>query len=179
MKRWNIHIEQWLGSMLMLLLTLTACTSSDMSEEPEKPKEKPVLKVYIFAPERPIVTRADNGNVNATDEEKAIHTLDVWVFEHESPYDKVTYTHLDNLSFDGQKEVTMELSDDFANLVRRHMSNLNPRNYSHIFVAVVNLLSHSRHRIIYKINIAEIHMIRNTYCLISGNESTANMLGRR
>lgn len=119
MKRWNIHIEQWLGSMLMLLLTLTACTSSDMSEEPEKPKEKPVLKVYIFAPERPIVTRADNGNVNATDEEKAIHTLDVWVFEHESPYDKVTYAHLDNLSFDGQKEVTMELSDDFANLSQK------------------------------------------------------------
>ena len=115
MKRWKIHIEQWLGSMLMLLLMLASCTSSDTSEEPEKPKEKPVLKIYIFAPERPIVTRADNGNVKATDEEKAIHTLDVWVFEHESPYKKVTYTHLDNLSFDGQKEVTMELSDEFAN----------------------------------------------------------------
>lgn len=116
------HIEQWLmGGMLMLLLILTACGSSSTEDElqPQKPKEKPVLKIYLFAPESPIVTRADIGSVDASEAEKAIHTIDVWVFEHEAPYKKVSYIHLNDVSFTGQKEIAMDISDEFANLPKK------------------------------------------------------------
>ena len=116
------HIEQWLmGGMLMLLLILTACGSSSTEDElqPQKPKEKPVLKIYLFAPESPIVTRADIGSVDASEAENAIHTIDVWVFEHEAPYKKVSYIHLNDVSFTGQKEIAMDISDDFANLPKK------------------------------------------------------------
>lgn len=112
------HIGWLLSGMLMLLL-MAGCTSSSTDEESQRPKEKPVLKIYLFAPESPIVTRATIGNVSASDAEKAIHTIDVWVFEHEAPNKKVSYIHLDNLSFNGQKEIAMEISDQFADLPKK------------------------------------------------------------
>lgn len=122
MKSVKRHMEQWLvGGMLMLLLMLTACGSSSAEDEPQpqKPKEKPVLKIYLFAPESPIVTRASIGGVDAAEAEKKIHTIDIWVFEHEYPYKKVSYIHLDDLVFDGQKEIAMDLSNDFADLPKK------------------------------------------------------------
>lgn len=119
------HIEQWLmGGMLMLLVLLTACSSSSTEDEPQtqKPKEKPVLKVYLFAPDSPIITRASTGDVAANATEKEIHTIDVWVYEHDGPVSRpplVSYIHLDNLSFEGQREIAMEISDDFANLPKK------------------------------------------------------------
>lgn len=120
MKSEKRHIEQWLmGGILMLLLMLTACSSSSTEEEPQKPKEKPVLKIYLFAPESPIITRGNTGSVDASEDEMAIHTIDVWVFEHEDPDKKVSYIHLDDVSFTGQKEIAMDISDDFANLPKK------------------------------------------------------------
>ena len=119
MKSEKRHIEQrFIGGILMLLVLLSACgslSSDEVTPQPEKPKEKPVLKIYLFAPESPIVTRASTGSVDASQAEKAIHTIDVWVFEHESPNKKVSYIHLDDVSFSGQKEIAMELTEDFAN----------------------------------------------------------------
>lgn len=118
------HIGWLLGGMLMLLL-LTACGSSSSTEDdvivnpPEKPQEKPVLKIYLFAPDSPIVTRASNGYVDASEAEKQIYSIDVWVFEHDSPDEMVSYIHLDELSFTGQREISMEISDDFANLPKK------------------------------------------------------------
>lgn len=123
MKSEKRHIEQrFIGGILMLLVLLSACGSSSSEEvtpQPEKPKEKPVLKIYLFAPESPIVTRASTGSVDASQAERAIHTIDIWVFEHESPNDKVSYIHLDDVSFSGQKEIAMELTDEFANLPKK------------------------------------------------------------
>lgn len=113
MKKWSNHIERWyLGGMLMLLLMFTAC-GSESSEEPSKPKEKPVLKVYLFAPESPIITRAENGYVDASADERRISTLDVWVFKNNTST-LVSYIHLANLTFDGSKEISMEISDELA-----------------------------------------------------------------
>jgi hypothetical protein len=106
MKRWHRHIERLLGGMLMLLLV--ACASG-----PTEKWEKPVLQIYLFAPDSPIVTRADKGNVDASAEEKRISTLDVWVFE-ENTSTLVSNIHLANLTFEGQKVITMEISDEFA-----------------------------------------------------------------
>lgn len=98
-------------TMVLLLILLSSCASDD----PEEPQHEPaVLKIYVYAPDRPIVTRADNGNVNATDAENTINSLSVWVFEH-SNGSKVGYvsTTGEQLST-GQTVLTMEVSDDFA-----------------------------------------------------------------
>lgn len=102
-----------MGGMMMLLLT--ACASGP-TEEPLDPKEKPVLKIYLFAPNNPIVTRTDEGYVDALEDENKINTLDVWVFETGKSA-LVCYTHVDDLTFDagsGQKEITMDVSKEFA-----------------------------------------------------------------
>lgn len=111
-------MERWyLGGMLMLLLVLTAC-SSESGDGAQQPKEKPVLKIYLFAPESPIITRAENGWVSPSADEKRISTLDVWVFENNTS-NLVSYIHLANLTFDGSKEVSMEISDAFANNINK------------------------------------------------------------
>lgn len=117
MKRWIKYMELWLGGILMLLLMAGCSSSSD--DETGKPKVKPMLKIYLFAPDSPIITRASIGYVNASEAEKEIRTIDVWVFEHLYPNDKVSYIHLDNLSFTGQKEIAMEVSDEFADLPKK------------------------------------------------------------
>ena len=119
----NIHIEHRQDvksvvrrlqslTILLLLLLFTACTSSS-SEEIEEPKEKPVLKIYLFAPESPIVTRAENGWVSPSEDERRIGTLDVWVFENNTAT-LVSYIHLANQTFEGSKVISMEISDEFA-----------------------------------------------------------------
>lgn len=110
------YITRWLSGMLMLLLLLfTACSkSSEGGDEPEPDKKKPVLKVYVFAPDRPIVTRADGGDVDATAEENEIHSLHVWVFEHGNG-NPVGHVALTNVALsEAGSEVSMDISDDFA-----------------------------------------------------------------
>lgn len=110
MERGYRHIGRWLGGMLMLLL-LSAC-ASDLTEEIGK--EKPVLKIYLFAPDRPIVTRA--GDVNPIGRESDIYTLDIWVFEHNDLHTLVGYLHLENQTFESnnQKVVTMNITDEYV-----------------------------------------------------------------
>jgi len=125
-----------LSSMLMLFLT--SCGSNDA--EDVVVKEKHVLKIYIFAPDRPVITRADIGQVDASDEENAIHSIHVWAFET-GTNTLVGHVYLSdpdmNETFTGEgdetatgKTVTMEISDDFAN----KMVNNNAPNVD-IFVA--------------------------------------------
>ena len=133
------YIWRWLSGMLMLLL-LTACSGSS-SEGGEVPvpapspsdttPDKPVLKIYIFPPNRPAITRAgDLGNVDASAEENKIHSLHVWVFERdESNLDNsllVGYVSMGNLTLSdtGNGEVTMEITSDFADEI---MSNSPPK----------------------------------------------------
>ena len=99
-------------TLFLLFLLFTACASSS-SEEIEEPKEKPVLKIYLFAPESPIVTRAENGWVSPSEDERRIGTLDVWVFENNTET-LVSYIHLANQTFEGSKVISMEISDEFA-----------------------------------------------------------------
>ena len=109
-----------------MLLLLTACSgsSSDGGDEPVPTSSKPVLKIYIFPPDRPAITRADDlGYVEATEEENKIHSLYVWVFErNESNLGNsllVGYVSLGNLTLSatGNGEVTMEIIDTFADKI--------------------------------------------------------------
>ena len=118
MKQIRRYIERWLGGMLMLLL-LMACSksSSEGGEEPvpEPEPTKPVLKLYVFAPDHPIVTRAEAYEVDASAEENRIQTLHVWVFEHENGK-LVGYVNMNNVEISQSgSEVAIEISDDFIN----------------------------------------------------------------
>lgn len=105
------YILRWLSCMLMLLL-LTACSKSSDSDGPEP--DKPVLKIYVFPPNKPIVTRGDEGDVNATDAENKIHNLHVWVFET-GTNNRIGHISLNNVDLSSTgSTVTMELSDNFG-----------------------------------------------------------------
>jgi hypothetical protein len=110
------HILLLLGGMLMLLLT--ACSSS---EENEAVKEQPtVITFYVYAPDRPLPTRAGDDQVNASTAESIVNSLQIWVFTHDE-------TNQDNdgklVGYLSPKEMPsgdgtvyqMEVSKDFAN----------------------------------------------------------------
>lgn len=80
-----LHIVQWWLASL-LLLVLTACGGSNEADTPTpaEPEQDPVLTFYVYAPERPMITRGTDDDVSATDAENAIFSLQIWVFEHES-----------------------------------------------------------------------------------------------
>ena len=111
----------WLSGILMLLLLLTGCSkSSEDGDEPDP--TKPVLRIYIFPPNRPIITRADTdlGDVDATEVENKINSLHVWVFERNEDdlgnsllVGNISLGNL-TLSENGTGEVTMEIADAFA-----------------------------------------------------------------
>ena len=78
------YILQLMSGILMLLLTLTSCSTDDDSQS-----NNPVLKIYVYSPDHPIVTRVDNPDpdVDPIGKESEIKTLQVWVFEHHEPSD--------------------------------------------------------------------------------------------
>lgn len=99
--------------LMLLLLLLTGCSkSSENNDEPQT--EKPSLKIYVFAPDRPVVTRADNGDVDASKDENKITNLHVWVYQHTTGK-LVGHISLNNVELsEAGEEVKMELDDDFA-----------------------------------------------------------------
>lgn len=68
----EIHITRWLWCGILTML-LTACSSSDGTEEPQPT----MLTIYVYPPEHPIVTRgvAPIGN------EAKVNKLQIWIFE--------------------------------------------------------------------------------------------------
>lgn len=78
-----------IGGALLLLLSMlmTACVSGDSEGDggvvvsPET--DDCYLDIYVYAPDRPIVTRAEVGPIAAISEaESMIHSLQIWVFRH-------------------------------------------------------------------------------------------------
>lgn len=70
-----------IGWMLIMLL-LIACSGDGDSSEAKQPA---VISVYVYAPDKPIITRGDIGEVDPIDNsinESKITSLQIWVFEH-------------------------------------------------------------------------------------------------
>lgn len=74
------NIDRWM--LLLLAVLLTACHSDNM-EEIASPDEECYLDIYVYAPDRPIVTRSDVGDIaERTKAESEVKTLQIWVFKH-------------------------------------------------------------------------------------------------
>ena len=106
------HIWLWMlviGSGLMTV----GCSSSD--GEADEPQTT-YLTIYVYSPERPILTRSDVGYVDPSTEEGTIHRLQIWVFEHQSGnlvgyHSTATTTTLNTSQGDTYR---IAVSDDFA-----------------------------------------------------------------
>lgn len=81
-----MNVIRVIGLMLIVLL-FSACSGDS---EPSETKQSAVINVYVYAPEKPMITRGDIGDVTPidnTDTEKSeskISTLHIWVFNHDS-----------------------------------------------------------------------------------------------
>ena len=74
-----LDIEVWM--LLMVAMLLTAC--SDHSGEGSDEKGDCFLNIYVYAPEHPMLTRADVGTIaSRTAKEHEVKTLQIWVFKH-------------------------------------------------------------------------------------------------
>lgn len=67
--------------LLFFVLLLAAC-----SKDVESPEDtKPVINIYVYAPDKPMITRGSVGDVTPIDNtinESKITKLQIWVFEH-------------------------------------------------------------------------------------------------
>lgn len=69
--------------MLIMLLLIACSGDSDSSDT----KQSAVINVYVYAPEKPMITRGDIGEVKPIDNtinESLITQLQIWVFNHDS-----------------------------------------------------------------------------------------------
>lgn len=96
---------------------MIACQSSNEEEQdPTLPEEDCFLDICVNAPDRPIVTRADEGEIKAIGDESKVNTLKIWVFRH-SDAEAVGYLKADTtfLNQMGQKTYQLKLDKAFAN----------------------------------------------------------------
>ena len=70
------YIDRWM--LLLMAMLLIACQSSD--EDNSSPDDC-YLDIYVYAPDRPIVTRGDAGEISPSEAEKKVNTLQIWVFK--------------------------------------------------------------------------------------------------
>jgi hypothetical protein len=93
---------------------MTACSGGgDDGENTSVTNQQPVLTFYVYAPERPMITRANE--VDATAEENAIHNMQIWVFET-GTNTKVGYLAPTSFPTTAEGQIyQMNVSKEFAN----------------------------------------------------------------
>lgn len=104
------NIERWM--LLLVVVLLTACHSNDDSADGDC-----YLDIYVYAPDRPIVTRGDVGEITPTDAaEKQVNSLQIWVFKNSDGtkvgYLSATPTILNETT--GQEMFRMQVDKAFA-----------------------------------------------------------------
>lgn len=108
-----LDIEVWM--LLMVAMFLTAC--SDHSGEGSDEKGDCFLNIYVYAPEHPMLTRADVGTIaSRTAKEHEVKTLQIWVFKHSDGglvgYLEAKPTFLNETP--GQEKFQMKVEKEFA-----------------------------------------------------------------
>lgn len=68
--------------LLLMAMLLMACGGSEEENSSIPEDEDCYLDIYVYAPDRPIVTRGDVGEIEIrAKEESEVHTLQIWVFK--------------------------------------------------------------------------------------------------
>ena len=70
--------------LMLIVLLLTACSSES---DPTDTKQPPVINVYVYAPDKPMITRGNVGDVTPIENtlnESKITKLQIWVFNNET-----------------------------------------------------------------------------------------------
>lgn len=100
---------------MVVMLVLCACSGGSSGPEEEVKKQPTVLDIYVYAPDNPAITRSDNGSVAASDNEKKISSLHIWVFRHRDG-ELMGYLNPDvtSLSATGNAVYQMLMPDEFV-----------------------------------------------------------------
>ena len=105
-----MRLTVWMMTVIAMLCA--GCSSHDDTvEEPQQP----VLTIYVYAPEHPVMTRGDVGDVDAIAGESTISSLQLWVFTHDSG-DLVGYLSPATGTLNTQQSdaYLMDVSSDYA-----------------------------------------------------------------
>lgn len=100
---------------LLLLLTLVSCRREPLPVEAVPVVEMPQMGIYIAAPEA-AQTRADVGEVPATEDESHLYDMKVWVFLSEG-HEKIAYLNLSGSQLPAAgrtRRYAVSVSRDFA-----------------------------------------------------------------
>ncbi len=112
---------------MFVALLLTACSKDGESVE----ETQPVINIYVYSPEKPIITRGDVGNVAPIDNaknESAITKLQIWVFEHGTEYLVSYYSPETVYNLNNGEGVTYQLK------VSERFSNASPKPNVDVYI---------------------------------------------
>ena len=103
---------------------LTACSASGNDEGLQGPVQtkSPVITIYVYSPEHPILTRSDVGNIDAISDESKVTLLQIWLFDSNTgaTVGHLTTDTLDMLNATEGAVYQIPVDDDFA----RHKPNV-------------------------------------------------------
>lgn len=116
---------------MLIVLLLTACSSESDTTETKQP---PVINIYVYAPDKPMITRGDIGEVNTIDNtinESIITKLQIWVFDNVSGdlvayYSPESVEDLNGTNSNGEAHYQLSVSEAFAQKAQTAQTNNNP-----------------------------------------------------
>lgn len=116
---------------MLVVLLLTACSSESDTTEIKQP---PVINIYVYAPDKPMITRSDIGDVNPIDNtinESIITKLQIWVFDNESGdlvayYSPESVEDLNGTNSNGEAHYQLSVSEAFAQKAQTAQTNNSP-----------------------------------------------------
>ncbi len=115
MQRIYRHIGFWLCSMIVLLCQ--SCGSDDGSEPSQ-------LDINVYTPGRAVVTRADVEKINPDEAEKAVNSLQIWVFVAENKSSDAGSLQVGQLVGYLSPQITTPTSTDFVGKYQMTVSDL-------------------------------------------------------
>lgn len=105
-------------SLLVAAMLMTACNSGQgFGFGDGDDGQDAYLTIYVYTPGNPIPTRSDERYQSATEDEKKIHTLQLWVFKHTADADDgelVGYMNDVNVDLTAGKTYQVVVSRDFS-----------------------------------------------------------------